>query len=59
MNESELSDLKSYRRRCKKDLVHCEQFLLGAANEYTRAQEALWKVDHQIRRLSESQQAND
>ena len=63
MNEGlsplELSALKSYRRRCKKDLVQSEQYLLGAASDYARAKNELWKVDLQIKRATESQQAND
>ena len=63
MNEGlsplELSALKSYRRRCKKDLVQSEQFLLGAASDYARAKNELFKVDLQIQRATESQQVND
>ena len=63
MNEGlsslELSNLKSRRRRLKKDLVRSEQYLLGAATEYTRWKNELWEVDLQIQRATESQQVND
>ena len=59
LKEIELSNLKSYRRRCKKDFVQSEQYLLGAATEYTRAKNELLKVDLQIKRATESQQVND
>ena len=59
LSDFELSALKSRRRRLKKDLVRSEQNLLGAATEYTRWKNELWKVDLQIERATESQQVND